>query len=197
MKNRTSLSPTLRFISAFLVASMLTLTPLVWAAEMLGEGDLFPSWELSDHNGKLVRSSELAGQRYLLWFYPRANTPGCTAEGRGLRDKLPAFESLGIRIFGVSFDPPDRNKSFAEEESFPFALLSDTERSLAVQVGAADSQKSWWAKRISYLVAADGTVEKAFDDVSPSAHAEEVLEQCSEKAPGLPATPAPSIQPGS
>jgi len=144
-------------------------------ADLLQPGDPFPEWELVDHTGQRVSARSLAGSMYLVWFYPRAMTPGCTVEGQTLRDRYPAFREAGIRVFGVSFDPPTRNAEFVRQESFPFSLLSDTERQLAVAVGAADTSSQGAARRISYLVGADGKVRKAYGSVTPASHADEVL----------------------
>jgi peroxiredoxin Q/BCP len=158
----------LSFIGA-LVAAAAT------AGEMLKPGDPFPAWELTDHTGKVVSSKDLAGKTYLLWFYPKAMTSGCTAEGCALRDNFEGFRKANAEVLGVSFDEPKDNAAFVEKERFPFRLLSDTQRSLAVAVGAADSPSRMWARRISYLVGGDGTVLKAYGDVRPGKHAEEVL----------------------
>lgn len=145
------------------------------AGEMLKAGDAFPAWSLTDHTGAVLSSKELAGKTYLLWYYPKALTPGCTAEGCALRDNFKEFERLGVTIVGVSFDDPKRNAEFVKEHSLPFKLLSDTSRDLAVAVGAADSPSRMWARRISYLVGPDGRVLKAYEGVSPASHAKEVL----------------------
>jgi len=116
------------------------------AAAMLAEGAAFPAWTLPDQSGKTVSSKDLAGKTYLVWFYPKAQTPGCTAEGRGLRDKIEDFRKRGVEIVGVSFDAPDANKAFVEAEGFPFRLLSDQDRTLAQAVGAADSKDASFAK---------------------------------------------------
>jgi peroxiredoxin Q/BCP len=144
-------------------------------AAMLKEGDPFPAWKLRDQNGAEVSSADLAGKTYLVWYYPRAMTPGCTAEGVSLRDRHADFQSLGVEVLGVSFDPPDQNKKFAEQESFPFRLLSD-DGSLAVAVGAADSSDQKAARRVSYLVGPDGKVLHAYATVDPANHAAELLE---------------------
>ena len=145
------------------------------AAAMLAEGASFPAWTLPDQSGKAVSSKDLAGKTYLVWFYPKAQTPGCTAEGRGLRDKIEDFRKRGVEIVGVSFDAPDANKAFVEAEGFPFRLLSDQDRTLAQAVGAADSKDASFAKRISYLVGPDGKVKKAYGTVTPGSHASDVL----------------------
>ena len=109
------------------------------AAGMLKPGDAFPAWKLTDQAGKEVSSTELAGTTYLLYFFPKAMTPGCTKEGCALRDNYTGFEKAGVQILGVSFDAPATNAKFVEKEKFPFRLLSDTDKTLAVEVGAADS----------------------------------------------------------
>jgi len=146
------------------------------AAEgMLKPGDPFPAWQLTDQTGAKVSSADLAGKAYLLWYFPKAMTPGCTKEGCTLRDNYAAFQKADVEVVGVSFDEPAKNAEFVKEERFPFRLLSDTAKSLAVAVGAADSQSRIWARRISYLVGADGKVVKAYPDVNPGKHAGEVL----------------------
>lgn len=144
-------------------------------AAMVNAGNSFPAWKLTDQTGRSVSSDELAGKAYLLWFYPAAMTSGCTAEGRGLRDEIDAYRSAGIEILGVSFDRPDDNRRFAESESFPFRLLSDSDRKLALAVGAATAADQGYARRISYLVGPDGKVIEAYDQVNPTEHAAEVL----------------------
>jgi thioredoxin-dependent peroxiredoxin len=146
-----------------------------FAVGMLADGATFPEWSLPDQTGKTVSSKDLAGRTYLLWFYPKAQTPGCTAEGRGLRDRIDDFKKRGVEIVGVSFDAPDANKAFVEAEGFPFRLLSDRDRTLAQAVGAADSKDAPVAKRISYLVGPDGKVKKVYGSVTPASHASDVL----------------------
>jgi peroxiredoxin Q/BCP len=142
-------------------------------ADMLKTGDAFPSWTLPDHTGKTVSSADLAGKTYLLWFYPKAMTPGCTAEGRGLRDRSAELGSLALVIYGVSFDAPSTNAEFVEQERFPFALLSDEKETLAPKVGAKMFGLPL-PKRVSYLVGPDGKVLKAYDSVDPATHAAQV-----------------------
>mgnify|MGYP003621528070 CR=1 FL=1 len=109
------------------------------AAGMLKPGDPFPAWSLRDQTGATVTSESLAGKTYLLWFYPKAQTPGCTTEGRRLRDRFAEFRQRDVEILGVSFDDPEANAAFVKAESFPFRLLSDTDKTLAQQVGAVAS----------------------------------------------------------
>jgi len=161
-----------RLVVAVLIAACVATAA---RAELLQPGDAFPSWSLPDQTGKTVSASDLAGKPYLLWFYPRAMTPGCTAEGRQLRDRFADFQKRGVEVLGVSFDTPERNAEFVRAEEFPFRLLSDQERTLAVAVGAATSKDQPAAARISYLVGPDGKVRRAYGEVTPASHAGQVL----------------------
>ena len=163
----------MRFVA--LIAGLILVVPAAGAAEMLKPGDVFPAWSLVDQTGATVASSDLAGKTYLLWFYPKAMTPGCTAEGKGLRDSYPALQAAGVEIVGVSFDAPKDNAAFVHEYQFPFRLLSDSNRTLAATVGAAESRDQAVARRISYLIGPDGKVRRAYDAVNPATHAQQVL----------------------
>src|SRR5262245_24113070 len=158
-----------------LALTLLVASAAVVDAALLQPGDRFPSWTLPDQTGARVSSTDLAGKTYLLWFYPRAMTPGCTAEGRSLRDQIDAFRTRGVDIVGVSFDDPARNAEFVKAEGFPFRLLSDETHVLAMSVGATDSPASSVARRISYLVGPDGTVRQVYASVNPASHAKDVL----------------------
>jgi thioredoxin-dependent peroxiredoxin len=148
---------------------------MVQATELLKVGDAFPTWSLVDQTGKTISSHDLAGKKYLLWFYPKAMTSGCTAEGDGLRDKFADLQKAGVEVLGVSFDQPRDNARFVQEQRFPFRLLSDTDRALAVAVAAAASPQQPVARRISYLVGPNGTVLHVYGTVNPATHADEIL----------------------
>ena len=157
------------------IVLLLAAARFVDAAELLAPGDAFPAWKLLDQNGVEVSSDSLAGKTYLLWFYPKAMTPGCTAEGQGLRDRYGAFQAKGVEVLGISFDAPKDNAAFVAEEKFPFRLLSDQDHALAADVGAATSRDQAVATRISYLVGPDGKVRRVYGSVDPRRHAEQVL----------------------
>lgn len=159
----------------FLMLAALLTAASALAAEMLKPGEAFPTWELPNQTGTVVSSKDYAGKTYLLWYYPKAMTSGCTAEGCALRDNFAAFQKADVLVFGVSFDDPKDNAEFIAKNKFPFPLLSDAKKTLAVAVGAADSPSRIWARRISYLVGPDGKVLKAYPDVTPAKHASEVL----------------------
>jgi peroxiredoxin Q/BCP len=168
---------------SFVLALSCVLVAPSRAGDLLASGAPFPEWTLKDHTGKSFSSADLTGKTYLLWFYPKAMTPGCTVEGRALRDSYVQFQERGVVVLGVSFDDPANNARFVEEEQFPFRLLSDADRSLAVRVGAADSVSQPAARRISYLVGPNGKVLQAYPDVNPQIHAEQVLADLAEIMP--------------
>jgi thioredoxin-dependent peroxiredoxin len=169
--------PLVRFVPFVLVLAQAT----ALHAALLARGEMFPAWTLRDQSGASVSSRDLAGKTYLLWFYPKAQTPGCTTEGDGLRDSFAQFQAAHVEVLGVSFDAPAANKAFVDAERFPFRLLSDTDRTLAVAVGAADNATQSVARRISYLVGPDGRVRAVYDTVVPATHARNVLDDL--KAP--------------
>jgi peroxiredoxin Q/BCP len=179
MKSTTPLA-----LAALFVALIAPALP-ARAGDMLGTGDAFPAWSLKDHTGAQRSSSELAGKTYLLWFFPKAMTPGCTAEGRGLRDVNVELAAAGVSVFGISADAPADNAAFVAAEHFPFVLLSDEKLTLANAVGATNETLPGRTRRISYLVGADGKVRKAYADVDPATHAQQVLRDASE-APAAP-----------
>ncbi len=141
---------------------------------MLREGMRFVDFELPAHDGTTVSDARLAGRPYLIYFYPKAETPGCVREACALRDAWPALEAAGVTVFGVSYDSPAVNRAFAAKRNLPFLLLSDRDRELARAVGANHLLLPF-PKRISYLVGADGTVLKAYPRVRPAEHARQVL----------------------
>jgi thioredoxin-dependent peroxiredoxin len=166
---------------AFLAVALLLTAPA--AAALLGPGDAFPTWSLADHTGARLSSRDLAGRTYLLWFYPRAQTPGCTAEGLSLKNKYDEFQRRRVEVLGVSLDAPEANAAFVKAEGFPFRLLSDTDRTLATAVGAVRSPAQPVASRISYLIGPDGKVLHAYPDVDPTTHATTVLHDLPGGAP--------------
>ncbi len=154
--------------------ALATLAVPAFGGDMLQPGMPFPEFTLTAQDGSTVSSEALHGSYYLVYFYPKANTPGCTKEACAFRDSWPAVEAAGLKVFGVSYDTPKANLAFAEKYHLPFLLLSDTDHALAKQVGAARAVLPV-PKRISYLVGPDGKVVKAYPDVTPASHAEEVL----------------------
>lgn len=142
---------------------------------MLQPGTSAPDFTVQTHEGTSLTLSQLQGKKVLLWFYPKADTPGCTAEGCGLRDQNQDFRSHNVEILGVSFDTVEENAAFAKKFNFPFLLLCDTDRAIGLAYGACDDAKAGYARRISYLIDENGKIQKAYDSVSPRSHPAEVL----------------------
>jgi len=147
---------------------------------MLAPGDTAPDFELPDHRGDPVSLSSYRGDYVVVYFYPRADTPGCTTEACGFRDSYGDFEDRGVTVLGVSDDPVDDIASFADEYDLPFRLLSDEDGSVAA---AYDSygEKNMFGNtfdgvfRNTYVIGPDGEVALAYEGVSPEGHAEAIL----------------------
>ncbi|MFB6107954.1 MAG: thioredoxin-dependent thiol peroxidase [Haloplanus sp.] len=147
---------------------------------MLDVGDPAPQFELPDQNGETVSLESLRGRRVVVYFFPRANTPGCTTEATEFRDQWNEFEERGVAVLGVSDDPVSDLSAFAEEYDLPFRLLSDESGEVAA---AYDSygEKEMYGKtfegvfRNTYVVDPEGTIERVYEGVDPESHAGEIL----------------------
>lgn len=144
---------------------------------VLKVGDAAPDFRLLDHTGKERSLEQMKGKRFVLWFYPKADTKGCTMEGCGFRDRNADFLKLGVEILGISFDTPKDNAAFVKKFEFPYALLCDTDKKVSIAYGAAADEKAAWPNRITYVIGADGKIEKVYEKVDVKIHANEILEQ--------------------
>ena len=149
-------------------------------AKAVAEGSKAPSFSLPDELGAVVSSASLAGKPYVLYFYPKDDTPGCTQEACDFRDNLKAFNAAKVRVLGVSPDDPKRHAKFKDKYGLTFTLLSDTEKSLIESYGV-------WVKKLNYgrgymgvqrstfLIDKAGKVAKAWHGVRVPGHVEAVL----------------------
>ncbi|MFN0243531.1 MAG: peroxiredoxin [Planctomycetota bacterium] len=142
---------------------------------MLKIGDTAPAFEATDHTGKKIKLADFAGKRIVLWFYPKADTPGCTKEACGFRDNTPAYQGKDVEILGVSFDTPAENKAFADKFKLKYRLLSDTDRKIGIAYKAADNASDKYAKRYTYVIGATGKIEQAIDTKDPANQAADLL----------------------
>ena len=145
---------------------------------MICEGESFPLITLHNQDGVAVDLRDFLGRKFLVYFYPKDDTSGCTIEACEFRDQFPNFSS--IAVIGVSPDSPKSHRKFADKYSLPFTLLADEEHRLAEACGVW-VEKSMYGKkymgiqRSSFLVSENGIVEKVWDKVKPEGHADEVL----------------------
>ncbi|MEA2465944.1 MAG: thioredoxin-dependent peroxiredoxin [Thermoleophilaceae bacterium] len=144
-------------------------------------GDPAPDFELEDQDGNPVKLSDLRGSPVVLYFYPKADTPGCTTQACGIRDRSGEYEQLGARVLGVSPDKPDKLRKFADKYDLPFTLLADTEHEIADAYGAwveksMYGRKYWGNARTTFVIGADGKIARVFPKVSPKTHDDVVLE---------------------
>lgn len=138
-------------------------------------------FELPNQDGDQVSSADLAGKKYVMFFYPRAMTPGCTAESCDFRDSYAAFTDSGYEVIGVSPDPPSRNLKFKEKEGLNFDLLSDEDHSLAASLGAWGEKKLYGKLsegliRSTFVIDEQGEVAKAYRNVRAKGHVARVKE---------------------
>jgi peroxiredoxin Q/BCP len=147
---------------------------------MLEPGDPAPTFELPNQDGDTVPLEEFAGQPVVLYFYPRADTPGCTTEACSFRDNWEAYEERNVPVLGISDDPPEDLVDFREKYDLPFDLLSDEDGAVAA---AYDSygEKNVFGNQVegtfrnTFVVGPEGAILAVFEDVDPEEHAEEVL----------------------
>jgi len=141
---------------------------------MLQPGAQAPDFSVNDHNGNLINLKDYLGKKVVLWFYPKADTPGCTMEGKGFRDDIKKFEDKGIQIFGVSLDNEKDNKAFAEKFSFTYPLLCDVNKEIALAYDAINSSDDQHAARISYVIGEDGKILESIESVDTKNHSSDL-----------------------
>ena len=147
---------------------------------MVEENQKAPDFELEADDGSTVKLSDLRGQRVVLYFYPKDDTPGCTIEACDFRDLLPRVEEKGAVVLGVSPDPVQSHQKFKDKFDLNFPLLADTDHSVAEAYGVWKEKnmfgrKYWGVERATFVIDADGKIEKAYRNVNAKGHAEKVL----------------------
>jgi thioredoxin-dependent peroxiredoxin len=147
---------------------------------VLSVGDTAPDFTLPDQHGDSVTLSDLRGETLVLYFYPRADTPGCTAQACGVRDRSADYEEAGARVIGVSPDPVDAISRFADKFGLGFTLLADADHGVASAYGTwvektDDGKARWGVQRATFVIDGEGRVAHVFPRVSPRTHDEVVL----------------------
>jgi peroxiredoxin Q/BCP len=148
---------------------------------VLKEGDQAPKFELQDSNDNLVKSSDFKGKKYVVYFYPRDFTPGCTIEADEFTKEYKKFKKIGVEIIGISTDDVESHKKFVDKMGIPYVLLSDPDSEVCKKFGVW-GKKQFMGKeymgviRSTFLVDEKGKVFKSFPSVKPKGHADEVLQ---------------------
>ncbi|MGM0399583.1 MAG: thioredoxin-dependent thiol peroxidase [Halobacteriota archaeon] len=140
-----------------------------------------PPFELSNHDGETVALSDFDGEYVVVYFYPRADTPGCTTEACGFRDAWDEYGAAAVNVVGISDDPVDDLENFAEKYDLPFDLLSDEDGSTATRYDSYGEKNMFGNTfdgvfRNTYVVGPEGSIVATFEGVDPEEHATEVLE---------------------
>lgn len=147
---------------------------------MIKIGDKMPDFEVVDQDGKTVRSQDLLGKKTIIYFYPKDNTSGCTAEACNLRDNYEAMDAKGYNVIGVSKDSAVSHKKFAEKYQLPFTLLADTSTEM-IQAFGAWGEKSLYGRkymgtlRETFIFDENGILVEIIDKVDTKNHAAQIL----------------------
>jgi len=144
-------------------------------------GDKAPDFNALDQDGKTISLADFTGSKLILYFYPKADTPGCTAESCNLRDNYDDLMDKGFKIVGVSADPVQKQKKFAEKYNLPFPLIADTEKVVLKAYGAWGEKKMYGKAyegiiRKTFVIDESGMIERAIDNVKTKDHAAQILE---------------------
>jgi peroxiredoxin Q/BCP len=147
---------------------------------MIEEGKPAPDFELPSDSGETVKLSELRGKPVVLYFYPKDDTPGCTAQACGIRDAYGEFQRAGAVVLGISPDDEGSHVKFRDKYELPFTLLADTDHAVAEQYGVWGEKKYmgktyFGVSRWTFVIDEDGNVKKVLPDVKPATHADDVL----------------------
>ena len=144
-------------------------------------GDKVPVFSVSDDRGNIQKLSDYKGQKLVVFFYPKASTPGCTAEACGLRDHYKELLDAGYALLGVSADSEKRQRNFSEKYDFPFPLLADEDKQVINAFGVWGPKKFMGREydgihRMTFIIDENGVVERVIDKVKTKVHAAQILE---------------------
>ena len=148
---------------------------------MLNIGDRMPDFEVLDQDGNKVSSKDLAGKRTIIYFYPKDNTSGCTAEACNLRDNYDALTAQGYNVIGVSKDSAASHRKFADKYELPFTLLSDTSTQMLQAFGAWGEKKMYGKTvlgtiRRTFIFDENGVLERIIEKVDTKNHASQIMQ---------------------
>ena len=144
-------------------------------------GDSVPAFSVSDDKGNTKQLSDYKGQKLVVFFYPKANTPGCTAEACDLRDHFKELQEAGYALLGVSADSEKKQRNFSEKYDFPFPLLADEDKQVINAFGVWGPKKFMGREydgihRMTFIIDENGVVERVIEKVKTKVHAAQILE---------------------
>ena len=147
---------------------------------LLDIGDNAPSFSLKNQDGFTITSELLKGEKFIIWFYPKASTPGWTIEGQGFRDELNSFNNLGIKVYGVSADSVKKQKNFHTKQKFNFDLLSDETHDMLEKYKVWNLKKFMGREymgilRVTYIIDEKSIISNVYDSVKTKTHALDIL----------------------
>ena len=147
---------------------------------MISEGDKVPKFEINDANGKKVKSTDFKGKKHAIYFYPKDNTPGCTAESCNLRDNYDALQKAGYEVLGVSSDGEKSHQKFIAKHELPFTLIADEDKSVHEAFGTWDLKKFMGKEymgtlRSTFLIDEEGKIEEVIEKVKTKDHTSQIL----------------------
>ena len=144
-------------------------------AKVPQQGQRLPDVEFVTESGERLSAGDLGGQKTVLYFYPKDDTPGCTKEACAFRDRMEDYREADIRVYGVSLDSPESHRRFREKYGLNFPLLTDQGGRASEALGVLrEGGKN--ANRVTFLLDADGKIKRVYPEVSPETHADEILE---------------------
>ena len=138
------------------------------------QGQRLPNIEFTTESGEKLSTGDLSGQKTVLYFYPKDDTPGCTKEACAFRDRMDDYQGAGIKVYGVSLDSPESHRQFREKHNLNFPLLTDEGGRASEALGVLGERG--YANRVTFLLDSDGKIAKAYPEVSPETHADEILQ---------------------
>jgi peroxiredoxin Q/BCP len=148
--------------------------------DLLQEGTAAPCFEGTDQDGNRIKLSDFKGKKIVLYFYPKNDTPGCTAESCNLRDNYSRFLSKGYVVIGVNTGSEASHKKFAEKYSLPFPIIADTDKKIVTDYGVWQEKRQygriyWGIARTTYIIDENGIIESVFKKVDTKNHSEQIL----------------------
>lgn len=148
---------------------------------MLKKGDKSPEFEGIDQDGNKISSKDYKGKKFVIYFYPKASTPGCTAESCNLRDNENALKAKGFEIIGVSADSVQRQKNFSTKNNLPFPLIADEEKKIITAFGVWGRKKFMGKEydgiiRTTFIIDENGVIENVIEKVKTKEHSKQILE---------------------